>query len=106
MGEPVLINDLAKQMIQLSGLKVEKDIKILYTGLRPGEKLYEELLHESEELQKTSHEKLFLARSRDVDWGWLEEQLVALDRVAVFRDIEKMLAIMHDLVPEFKSQHS
>lgn len=106
MGEPVLINDLAKQMIQLSGLKVEKDIKIIYTGLRPGEKLYEELLHENEELQKTSHEKLFLARSRDVDWGWLEEQLGDLERVAVSRDIDKMLIIMHDLVPEFAGQAS
>ena len=60
MGEPVLINDLAKQMIQLSGFKVEKDIKIIYTGLRPGEKLFEELLHESEVLKKTGHDKLFL----------------------------------------------
>jgi FlaA1/EpsC-like NDP-sugar epimerase len=106
MGEPVLINDLAKQMIQLSGLKVEKDIKIIYTGLRPGEKLYEELLHESEELQKTSHEKLFLARSRDVDWSWLENQLGDLEHVAVSRDIDKMLIIMHDLVPEFAGQAS
>jgi FlaA1/EpsC-like NDP-sugar epimerase len=106
MGEPVLINDLAKQMIQLSGLKVEKDIKIIYTGLRPGEKLYEELLHESEELQKTSHEKLFLARSRDVDWSWLETQLADLESVAVSRDIDKMLIIMHDLVPEFTGQAS
>ena len=93
-------------MIQLSGLKVEKDIKIIYTGLRPGEKLYEELLHESEELQKTSHEKLFLARSRDVDWSWLENQLGDLEHVAVSRDINKMLIIMHDLVPEFADQPS
>lgn len=101
MGEPVLINDLAKQMIQLSGLKVGEDIEIIYTGLRPGEKLYEELLHESESLKKTSHDKLFLARSRNVDWYWLENQLVELERVAVSRDVEKMLSIMHDIVPEF-----
>ncbi len=101
MGEPVLINDLAKQMIQLSGLKVGKDIKIIYTGLRPGEKLYEELLHESEVLKKTSHDKLFLARSRNVDWNWLENQLIDLESVAVSRDVEKMLIIMHDIVPEF-----
>jgi len=101
MGEPVLINDLAKQMIQLSGLKVEKDIKIIYTGLRPGEKLYEELLHESEVLKKTGHDKLFLAHSRNVDWNWLENQLIDLESVAVSRDVEKMLFIMHDIVPEF-----
>jgi FlaA1/EpsC-like NDP-sugar epimerase len=101
MGEPVLINDLAKQMIQLSGLQVEKDIKIIYTGLRPGEKLYEELLHESEVLKKTSHDKLLLARSRNVDWNWLENQLVDLESVAVSRDVDKMIGIMHDIVPEF-----
>jgi FlaA1/EpsC-like NDP-sugar epimerase len=103
MGEPVLINDLAKQMIQLSGFKVEKDIKIIYTGLRPGEKLFEELLHESEVLKKTGHDKLFLARSRNVDWSWLENQLGDLKRVAVSRDVEKMLMIMHEIVPEFKA---
>jgi len=103
MGEPVLINDLAKQMIELSGFKVDKDIKIIYTGLRPGEKLFEELLHESEALQKTRHEKLLLASSRDVEWGWLENQLIELQRVAHSRDIEKILAVMHDLVPEFKA---
>ncbi len=101
MGEPVLIDDLAKQMIQLSGLKVGEDIEIIYTGLRPGEKLYEELLHESESLKKTSHDKLFLARSRDVNREWLETQLVDLERVAASRDVEKMLTIMHGIVPEF-----
>ncbi|MBA3006368.1 MAG: polysaccharide biosynthesis protein [Proteobacteria bacterium] len=102
MGKPVLIHDLAKQMIQLSGLKVEKDIKIVYTGLRPGEKLYEELLHESEVLKRTTHEKLFLAHSRNVDWSWLGNQLAELERVSVSRDVGKMLTIMHDIVPEFK----
>ncbi len=102
MGKPVLIHDLAKQMIQLSGLKVEKDIKIIYTGLRPGEKLYEELLHESEVLKRTTHDKLFLARSRNIDWSWLGNQLAELERVAVSRDVGKMLTIMHDIVPEFK----
>lgn len=101
MGEPVLINDLAKQMIELSGLKIEKDIKIVYTGLRPGEKLFEELLHESEALQKTSHEKLLLAGSRDVEWGWLENELIELQRVAILRDDETILLILHNLVPEF-----
>jgi FlaA1/EpsC-like NDP-sugar epimerase len=91
-------------MIELSGLRVDNDIKIVYTGLRPGEKLYEELLHESEALQKTSHEKLLLAGSRDVEWGWLENQLIELQRVALSRDIEKMMPILHDLVPEFRGR--
>lgn len=104
MGEPVLIDQLARQMIELSGLRVDHDIKIVYTGLRPGEKLYEELLHESEALQKTGHEKLLLAGSRDVEWGWLENQLIELQRVALSRDIEKMMPILHNLVPEFRGR--
>jgi len=101
MGEPVLIDQLARQMIELSGLRVDHDIKIIYTGLRPGEKLYEELLHESEALQKTGHEKLLLAGSRDVEWGWLENQLIELQRVALSRDVKKMMPMLHNLVPEF-----
>jgi FlaA1/EpsC-like NDP-sugar epimerase len=103
MGEPVRIDDLARQMIELSGFKVEKDIKIVYSGLRPGEKLFEELLHKSEALQKTGHEKLLLASSRDVEWGWLENQLIELQRVARLREDEKILSIMHELVPEYKA---
>ncbi len=102
MGEPVRIDDLARQMIELSGFKVEKDIKIIYTGLRPGEKLFEELLHKNEALQKTGHDKLLLASSRDVEWGWLENQLIELQRVARLREDEKVLSIMHELVPEYK----
>ena len=102
MGEPVLINDLAKQMIQLSGLKVGEDIKIVYIGLRPGEKLFEELLHESEALQDTSHGKLFLARCRQVEWQHLTEQLEKLLKAAISRNVEEMTDIMHEIVPEFR----
>jgi FlaA1/EpsC-like NDP-sugar epimerase len=102
MGEPVLIEDLAKQMIQLSGLKVGEDIKIIYTGLRPGEKLFEELLHAGEELHDTSHEKLFLARSRQVEWQHLLDQLEHLRQAAVSRNIRQMTDVMHEIVPEFQ----
>lgn len=104
MGEPVRIDDLARQMIELSGLRVEKDVRIVYTGLRPGEKLFEELLHENEALQKTDHEKLLLASSRNVEWGWLENQLIELQRVTVAREIDRMLIILHELVPEFQAR--
>ncbi len=67
MGEAILIRELAEQMILLSGLVPEKDIKIVYTGLRPGEKLYEELFHKSENLQGTPHTKLQLAESRPLN---------------------------------------
>jgi FlaA1/EpsC-like NDP-sugar epimerase len=102
MGEPVLIKDLAEQMIRLSGLEPGIDIEIDYIGLRPGEKLYEELLHESEGLQLTSHEKLLLAKSRTVKWEWLMEKLVCLQKAAASRNIEKLRKCLQDVVPEFK----
>lgn len=101
MGEPVLIRHLAEQMIKLAGLEPEKDIAIVYTGIRPGEKLYEEILHESEGLQPTSHEKLLLARSRVVDWQWLKGELACLDEAAVSRNIPNLLNHLQSIVPEF-----
>lgn len=74
MGEPIKISDLAKDMIRLSGLH-EDDIKIVFTGLRPGEKLYEELLADDETTVPTTHEKLRIANSRLVDKQWLENLL-------------------------------
>ncbi len=103
MGEPVLIKDLAEQMIRLSGLEPGKDIQIVYTGLRPGEKLYEELLHESEGLQPTSHEKLLLARSRQVEWRRLVEKMTCLQQAASSRNINKLRKCLQDVVPEFKN---
>jgi FlaA1/EpsC-like NDP-sugar epimerase len=102
MGEPVLIRDLAEQMIQLSGLIPGEDIEIVYTGLRPGEKLFEEILHENEDLQKTSHNKLFLASSRKVDWSRLNSSLTDLKNHARSRNVGELMKIMHDIVPEFK----
>lgn len=102
MGEPILIKDLAEQIIRLSGLEPGRDIEIVYTGLRPGEKLYEELLHESENLQPTDHEKLLLASSREVDWAWLVEKIECLKRAATARNINKLRECLHGIVPEFK----
>lgn len=67
MGEPIKIRYLAEQMIKLSGLKLNEDIVIQYTGLRPGEKLYEELFHASEELVSTTHQKILQAKYRAWD---------------------------------------
>jgi len=102
MGQPVLIKDLAEQMIRLSGLEPEKDIEVVYTGLRPGEKLYEELLHESEGLEPTNHEKLLLARSREVDWSWLMDEMARLRQAATSRNMEELRACLKDIVPEFR----
>ncbi len=101
MGQPVLIKHLAEQMIRLSGLEPGKDIEIIYTGLRPGEKLYEELLHDSEGLQTTEHQKLLLARSREVDWDWLMNKLTCLRQAATSRDVLELHSCLHDIVPEF-----
>lgn len=79
MGKPVSIRYLAEQMIQLSGKIPEQDIKIIYTGLRPGEKLYEELFHANEALEKTQHAKILLARHYACDGAQINHFLAQLD---------------------------
>jgi FlaA1/EpsC-like NDP-sugar epimerase len=105
MGEPMLIRELAEQMIRLSGLVPGQDVKIIYTGLRPGEKLYEEIFHERENLQKTNHPKLFLASGREVDWEWLREELAELHRAALDRDIRSLIEHLRKIVPEYAGAH-
>ncbi|MEA3467250.1 MAG: polysaccharide biosynthesis protein, partial [Thermodesulfobacteriota bacterium] len=102
MGDPVLIRHLAEQMITLSGLRVNDDIEITYTGLRPGEKLFEEVLHESEDLQQTSHEKLLLASSRQVDWNWLTAELDKLQQAATSRNVDVLKEHLRNIVPEYQ----
>jgi len=87
MGEPVKIADLARDMIRLSGAS-ENDIKILYTGLRPGEKLYEELLADREQTLATPHPKLRVARSRVVEESWLDEVMLWLKQNRIPPDVE------------------
>lgn len=101
MGNPVKIKHLAEQMIALSGLEPGKDIKIAYIGLRPGEKLHEELFHDLESLQKTDHPKLLLAESRKVDWAWLEEKLGTLHHATIERDLPTIVKFLKDIVPEY-----
>lgn len=100
MGEPVKITYLAEQLIRLSGKEPGKDIQIVYTGLRPGEKLYEELFHELEPYETTQHEKIFLAHPRQGNWDDLSTELRSAD-VAVKRyDTQKLKHILLRLVPE------
>lgn len=102
MGEPIKISYLAEQMIRLSGKKPGKDgIPIEYIGLRPGEKLYEELFHSQEQLMETGYDKLFLAQSRKYDaasWSILVEELT---RACQQDDHQKTLEILQQLVPEY-----
>jgi len=102
MGKPVRIVDLAEQMIRLTGLKPGHDIEIVFTGLRPGEKLYEELFHESEALKPTSHPKIMLSGSREVDWDQLQHQMESIRLVCSSRDVPRLHQQLQQLVPEFR----
>ncbi|MFH1215344.1 MAG: nucleoside-diphosphate sugar epimerase/dehydratase [Pseudomonadota bacterium] len=105
MGDPVYIKDLAEQMIRLSGLEPYRDIEIKYIGLRPGEKLFEEIFHESEDLRGTTHPKLQLAGARECDWGWLTKVLDELSRAATSRDVPGLIRHLREVVPEYKGLH-
>ena len=103
MGQPVKIADLAKKMIQLSG---RTDVKIEYTGLRHGEKLYEELLATRENTKPTSHDKIMIASVREYDYEDISDDIDALVNRSYAFDSMATVAKMKDLVPEFKSLNS
>ncbi len=100
MSEPVKIAYLAEQMIILSGKTPGEDIEIKYTGLRPGEKLYEELFHEQEQLSATSHEKILLAKTRIVDWDELQRDFTAMESASETFDEKSLTSLIKKLVPE------
>ncbi|OGS80876.1 MAG: multidrug MFS transporter [Gallionellales bacterium GWA2_59_43] len=99
MGEPVKIVDLAKDLIRLSGF-TEEEVKIEFTGLRPGEKLYEELLADSEHTLTTPHPKLRIARARQADAAWLEKLLEWTESITM--PDEQVRAALRDWVPEYQ----
>jgi FlaA1/EpsC-like NDP-sugar epimerase len=101
MGEPVKIRYLAEQMIRLAGKVPDVDIEIQFTGLRPGEKLFEELFHDEERCAATSHPKIFLANARIVPWPELEQGLKGLARAVREFDEPGIAASLRALVPEF-----
>lgn len=101
MGEPVKIVELARQMIRLAGLEPEKDIRVEFTGLRPGEKLYEELFHDQESLEETVIPALRHARPRTQDLAALVDGLDRLEAAARTRDVDGTRRILSELVPEY-----
>lgn len=103
MGKPVRIADLAKKMIQLSG---KTDVRIEYTGLRQGEKLYEELLNVKEHTKPTSHEKVMIANVREYDYNVVKAEIDELIDISYTYDNMKIVAKMKQIVPEFISQNS
>ncbi len=106
MGEPVKIVDLARRMISLSGLEPDKDIKIVFTGLRPGEKLYEEVLSNAENTIPTDHKKILIAKVREYEYGEVNEAFKVFDSLSRSGDKMATVRAMKALVPEFKSNNS
>ncbi len=103
MGEPIKIAYLAEQMIRLSGKVPGEDLDIVYTGLRPGEKLFEELFHEKEALQSTVHDKILLASHRECDWHRLTEILNGMVTACDNCDEAQLHTLLREMVPEWGS---
>ncbi|MGE5477379.1 MAG: polysaccharide biosynthesis protein [Bacteroidales bacterium] len=106
MGKPVKIVDLARQMIRLAGLRPEADVKIAFTGLRPGEKLFEEIFHGAEAPVPTHRAGILLASPRLVDRAELSAQMAALEAACAQRDRERAGGIVRALVPEYRGESS
>jgi len=106
MGEPVRIYDLAKNLIRLSGYKPNEDIRIEICGLRPGEKLYEELLMNEEGLKSTEHDKIFIGKPIDIGEEELFSMLGEMETAAKCDDIEKVKDTVERLVPTYKRKRA
>lgn len=106
MGESVKITHLARRMISLAGFEPEKDIRIEYTGLRPGEKLYEEVLSNKENTEPTLHDRIRIAKVREYDYREACEVAEELETLSRKVEIPDMVRLMKKTVPEFKSKNS
>jgi len=106
MGKSVKIVDLAYKMIKLSGLKLGTDIQVQFTGLRPGEKLYEELLNVKENTVPTKHPRIMIAKVREYELEEVQYMINQFDELLPLNDNYKIVAQMKAIVPEFKSMNS
>jgi len=106
MGKPVKIIDLARKMIKLAGYTPDRDIKIKIVGLRPGEKLYEELLNDTSKTLPTYHEKIMIAQEIQEEFLDLHVNIQELIGIAAFFDNDDIVAKMKKIVPEFISMNS
>jgi FlaA1/EpsC-like NDP-sugar epimerase len=103
MGEPVKIMDLARDMIELSGLEIGRDIDIVFTGLRPGEKLFEELFTQGEVYQRTTHDKIFIAaNASSFVPERLDETIAVLEHAAQMNDHQAIRRTLQNLIPEYE----
>ena len=106
MGESVKIDDLARRMIKLAGFTPDEDIKIEYCGLRPGEKLYEEVLSDHENTIPTNHSRIRIAKVREYDYNYASASADELERLSREVEIMQMVKLMKQIVPEFLSKNS
>ena len=106
MGESVKIYDLAKNMIILSGLRFPEDIDIQICGLRPGEKIYEELLADGENTRPTYHEKIMIARTKQIDVLSISDKISNLCTVSSKSQNLEIVALIKDIIPEYISNNS
>jgi FlaA1/EpsC-like NDP-sugar epimerase len=106
MGQAIKIADLARKMIFLSGLEPSRDIDIVFTGLREGEKLYEELLNNYENTIPTHHPKIMIAKVKEYEYDEINKLVDLFHDLVYDRNELKMVALMKELVPEYKSNYS
>ena len=106
MGKPVKIKDLAIKMIKLSGKEPEKDILLKYTGLRPGEKLYEELLSDNTKNLPTPHHKIMVSMDPHKEYNEIKDLLEQIENAALSHDNNQIVRILKNMVPEFISNNS
>ena len=106
MGKSIRIADLAKKMIKLSGLTLGKDIQIVFTGLRPGEKIYEELLADKETTLPTHHQKIMIAKVREYDLKFFEKDIDELIDLFKLQNNEAIVRKMKEMLPEYISANS
>lgn len=106
MGEPVKILDLARRMIKLSGFQPEIDIKIQFTGLRPGEKLFEELLSDNTKTLATPHEKILISKDPTVEFNYIENKVKSIVEISRNNSKEEVVKLLKEIVPEFISNNS
>jgi len=102
MGEPVKIVDLARQMITLSGFRPGEDIEIKFIGVRPGEKLFEELRTDTEDIEPTVHPKVNVWKSRQTQWTWVEQAIEKLDGLTNCPDRQPVVDAFRELIPEYE----
>jgi FlaA1/EpsC-like NDP-sugar epimerase len=103
MGSPVKILDLARDLIRLSGFEPDEDIEIKFIGLRPGEKLYEELTTDGEGIFPTSHEKISILRKKSCDPDWLKGEIEELTALAEKQDAAGIKRKLKEILPEYEA---